>query len=119
MIIPFYQRERSIDDFIDSGEESRLSNLLADTDAPNPLDHLYHKEITSIISEVMVVLTVRERTILEDRYGLTGEEEMTLEAIGQKLGLSRERVRQLERDAKQKLLQLLQPRRSELCHSLA
>ena len=119
MIIPFYQRERSIDDFVDSDEECRLSTLLADTESPNPLDQVYHKEISSIVSQAMVVLTERERTILRDRYGLTGEEEMTLEAIGQKLGLSRERVRQLERDAKQKLLLLLRPRRRELCHSLS
>ncbi|PYT06272.1 MAG: hypothetical protein DMF49_11725 [Acidobacteria bacterium] len=119
MIIPFYQRERSIDDFVDSDEECRLSALIADTESPNPVDRVYQKEITSIVSEAMIVLTERERTILEDRYGLTGEEEMTLEAIGQKLGLSRERVRQLERDAKHKLHQLLKPRRRELCHSLS
>jgi RNA polymerase primary sigma factor len=118
MIIPYYQREKSIDDFVGADEECRLYNLLADTDSPNPLDRVYNKEISSIVARAMVVLTDRERTILQDRYGLTGEEEMTLEAIGKKLGLSRERVRQLERDAKQKLFTLLQPRRSELCHTL-
>ena len=119
MIIPFYQREKSIDDFVDSDEECRLSALLEDIESPNPMDQLYQKEITSIVSKAMVVLSDRERAILRDRYGLSGDEEMTLEAIGRKLGLSRERVRQLERDAKQKLFMLLKPRQRDLCQLTA
>jgi RNA polymerase sigma factor (sigma-70 family) len=119
MIIPFYQKEKSIDDFVDSDGETRLATLLIDNKSPDPMDRLYTKEVTSLVSEALVVLSERERLILEGRFGLAGEDEMTLEAIGKKLGLSRERVRQLERDAKHKLQAILLPRRRDLCASLA
>ncbi len=118
MINPFYQKEKSIDDFVDADEECRLASLLVDTKSPDPLDSFYSKEVTSLVKTALVTLSERERVILRDRYGLAGDEEMTLEAIGKKLGLSRERVRQLERDAKSKLLGLLRPRRNDLCASL-
>ena len=117
MIIPLLQKEKSIDDFVDSDEECRLGALLADKEAVSPDQKLYHKEINSILKRAMVRLTARERTILVDRFGLTGNEEMTLEEIGQKMGLSRERVRQLEREAKGKLREVLQTRQKELCYT--
>ena len=117
MFIPLLQKERSIDDFVDSDEECRLGALLADKEAVSPDATLYHKEVTSIVSSAMVTLTERERTILVDRFGLTGNEEMTLEEIGRKLGLSRERVRQLEREAKGKLREFLRSRQRELCYT--
>jgi RNA polymerase primary sigma factor len=48
-------------------------------------------------------LTERERTIIEMRFGLTGQEPMTLEHIGERFGLTRERIRQLEGKALAKL----------------
>ncbi len=117
MLIPLLQKERSIDDFVDSDEECRLGALLADKEAVSPETKLYRKEINTIVNLAMVGLTDRERTILVDRFGLTGNEEMTLEEIGRKMGLSRERVRQLEREAKWKLRVVLQAREKELCYT--
>lgn len=117
MIIPLLQKERSIDDFVDSDEECRLGALLADKESIAPDDDLFHKEINSILKRALVRLTARERTILVDRFGLTGNEEMTLEEIGRKMNLSRERVRQLEREAKGKLRELLRSRHKELCYT--
>jgi len=117
MFIPLLQKERSIDDFVDNDEECRLGALLADREAVSPDATLYRKEINTIVSSAMVNLTDRERIILVDRFGLTGNEEMTLEEIGRKLGLSRERVRQLEREAKGKLREFLRSRQKELCYT--
>jgi RNA polymerase sigma factor (sigma-70 family) len=117
MLIPLLQKEKSIDDFVDSDEECRLGALLADKEAVSPDQKLFHKEIYTIVGNAMVTLTARERTILVDRFGLTGNDEMTLEEIGRKMGLSRERVRQLEREAKGKLRVVLATRERELCYT--
>ena len=86
MFIPLLQKERSIDDFVDSDEECRLGALLADKEAVSPDTSLYRKEINSIVGSAMIKLTDRERIILVDRFGFTGNE-MTLGEIGRKLGL--------------------------------
>jgi RNA polymerase primary sigma factor len=103
MIIPLLQRERSIDDFIDKDEGGRLGALLADRSSVNQEDRLYMKEIRGLVRSALIDLDARERHIIRNRYGLLGGEELTLEQIGKTLNLSRERVRQLEREAKHKL----------------
>jgi RNA polymerase sigma factor (sigma-70 family) len=118
MFIPWLFKEKSIDDFVDKEGETRLSTLLADEDSVSQEDSLYQKELVGILREALVTLPDRERTILWRRFGISGEDEMTLEEIGKTLGLSRERVRQLERDAKLKLRDLLLSRKRELCYNL-
>ncbi len=103
MIIPLLQRERSIDDFVDRDEGCRLSTLLADTGSPSQEDKLYTQEVRLLVRDAMRNLDHRERHIIRNRFGLFGGGELTLEEIGKTLNLSRERVRQLERDAKVKL----------------
>jgi RNA polymerase sigma factor (sigma-70 family) len=55
-------------------------------------------------------LPPKERTILVDRFGLGGEAPMTLESIGQRMGVTRERVRQIEASALQKLRRQIEVR---------
>ena len=118
MYIPWLLKEKSIDDFVDKERETRLSTLLADHKSSSQEDKLYQKEIVRILHKALISLPDRERTILWRRFGMSGEDEMTLEEIGQTLGLSRERVRQLERDAKNKLRENLMDRERELCFSI-
>ena len=61
------------------------------------------KSLGYLIDDLLNVLTVRERYIIEERYGLNGENTKTLEELGGVLGVTRERIRQIESKALQKL----------------
>jgi RNA polymerase primary sigma factor len=80
-----------------------LAEVIADPLEPTPLEQVAHGLLRDDLSEAMSHLTQRERHILSLRYGLVGETALTLEQIGQRLNLTRERVRQLESEALKKL----------------
>ncbi len=103
MFIPLLARERSIDDFIDKDGGCRLETVLADRSAMSQDERLYLKELRFLVLKALIKLDDRERHIIRNRFGIEGGKELTLEEIGRSLNLSRERVRQLEREAKNKL----------------
>ncbi len=119
MLFPLLQPERSIDDFVDKDEGCRLSALLADRAQQTQEERLYVKEIRRLVRVALTNLDDRERHIIRNRFGLLGGKELTLEEIGKTLNLSRERVRQLEREAKQKLQDNLSHYQSGVRYSLA
>jgi RNA polymerase sigma factor (sigma-70 family) len=119
MFIPLLQRERSIDEFVDQEQGCRLSALLADPTSPSQEDRIYSRELRGLVRSALHLLDDRERHIISNRFGLLGGQELTLEEIGKSLSLSRERVRQLERDAKEKLRSRLSKFRGEVRFSLA
>lgn len=80
-----------------------LAEIIADPLQPTPLEEVSHGLLREDLSEALSHLTARERNIIGLRYGLDGEAALTLEQIGQRLGLTRERVRQLEGEALKKL----------------
>lgn len=88
-----------------------LAEVISDPLQPSPLDEVSHTLLRDDLSEAMSHLTPRERHILCLRYGLHGEPALTLEQIGQRLNLTRERVRQLESEALKKLRDPLLGRR--------
>jgi RNA polymerase nonessential primary-like sigma factor len=118
MIFPLLQRERSIDDFIDKDEGCRLATLLADKEAVSQEDSVYSQEVSLLVRDALIDLDDRERHIIRNRFGLMGGKELTLEEIGKTLDLSRERVRQLEREAKEKLKATLGRFQPQLRYSL-
>jgi RNA polymerase primary sigma factor len=89
------------------GEGGRVSDLIADPSA-DPGDALVSlfRERTDLIS-VLDDLAANERTVLRRRFGLEGDPPEKLEAIGQRLGLTRERIRQIEAAGLRKLRALL------------
>lgn len=119
MFIPMLQKEVSIDDYVDHEEECRLGTLLADPGSDSQEQKLYAKEVSFLVSRALGKLDERELHIIRNRFGLLGGNELTLEEIGKSLNLSRERVRQLEREAKDKLRQNLRRHRENLRFSLA
>ncbi|MGB9632277.1 MAG: sigma-70 family RNA polymerase sigma factor [Chloroflexaceae bacterium] len=88
-----------------------LAEVISDPLQPSPLDEVSHALLRDDLSEAMSHLTPRERHILCLRYGLHSETALTLEQIGQRLNLTRERVRQLESEALKKLRDPLLGRR--------
>jgi len=86
-----------------------LSELLADHRTPSPEEAAFSNADAEVIHHLLQRIDEREATILRLRYGLDEDAEpMTLKQIGEQIGLTRERVRQLERDALKKLRETLE-----------
>jgi len=85
-----------------------LSEILADNRTPSPEDAVFSNADSEVIRRLLDRIDEREATILRLRFGLDDQEPMTLKQIGAKIGLTRERVRQLEREALRKLREVLQ-----------
>jgi RNA polymerase primary sigma factor len=90
-------------------DESELGNFVEDKDTPTPVQSVYTKLLSEKIDEVLEALPYREARILRLRFGLENGRLYTLEEVGRKFGLTRERIRQIETKA---LRLLRQPRRS-------
>jgi RNA polymerase primary sigma factor len=84
-------------------DTKQVKDYVKDPDAVSPLEGLDHSRLERETQDGIALLSSREQNILRWRFGMSGEKEHTLEEIGAKLGLSRERVRQLEARALAKL----------------
>ncbi len=82
---------------------SILSESLEDTRSRSPEEEVFIDTEIRRMRQLLLVLDEREQNVLRLRYGLDSGEPMTLKAIGEQIGLTRERVRQMERDAIRKL----------------
>ena len=87
----------------DEDEESELGMFIEDQLTPSPVQTTYAKLLVEKIEEVLESLPPREARILRMRYGLENGRTYTLEEVGQKFGLTRERIRQIETKAMRRL----------------
>ncbi|MGD1996404.1 MAG: RNA polymerase sigma factor RpoD [Anaerolineae bacterium] len=90
-------------------EDSELGSFIEDESAPAPSHSAYQNMLAEKIEQVLTTLSPREARILRFRFGLINGRSYTLEEVGQKFGLTRERIRQIEGKA---LRRLRHPRRS-------
>ncbi|NJL00004.1 MAG: RNA polymerase sigma factor, RpoD/SigA family [Spirulinaceae cyanobacterium SM2_1_0] len=92
----------SLDLRVGDNQDTELGELLEDT-GPSPEDFTTESSLKMDLEKLMADLTPQQREVLILRYGLTDGQPLTLAKIGAQLGISRERVRQLEREALNKL----------------
>jgi len=97
------RRPVSLDSPITEDSETAYMDLMADEDAPAVDRDLLESSLRGEIAGLLGNLAPREREVIELRFGIAAGETMTLEEVGKQLGLSRERVRQIEKKAKKKL----------------
>ncbi len=102
----------SLNEPVDSEGDSELGDLLEQTGLPDTDELLLRESFSRALADALAELPTRERKVLELRFGLADDQPKTLREIGEVMGLSRERVRQIESRALNKL------RRSHLKHSL-
>lgn len=93
----------------DDEEDSELGMFIEDKVTPTPLQSTYQNLLREKVQEVLDTLPPREARILRLRFGLENGRAYTLEEVGQKFGLTRERIRQIESKA---LRRLRHPRRA-------
>ncbi len=96
-------REMSIDDTVGKERKTPVSDYLVDEASDSPEDTLLRGEGTGLVVEALTHLSEQERTVIRHRFGLNGCAILTLKEIGEKMGVSRERVRQIETQAKLRL----------------
>jgi len=96
-------RHVSMDAPLLNGEDSSLLDVLEDTDQENPDFNLISESLRREVERALSTLTTREGDVVRLYFGLSGEQPMTLEEIGERFDLTRERVRQIKEKAIRRL----------------
>jgi RNA polymerase primary sigma factor len=99
-------------------DSSEYSDIIGDERAVDPLEALESKDMHGELDELLDCLDEREHRIIDARFGLDGENPMTLEEIGGEFGVTRERVRQLQKFALEKMRKALQRKEEVMPHLL-
>jgi RNA polymerase primary sigma factor len=106
MILRTAQTPMSLQAPAGAEDDSEFGHLLADKDVPLPADAAESVSLTAALGACLDSLDDRQRTVLELRYGLDGGRPRTLDEIGLVLSVTRERVRQIEKQSLTKLAAL-------------
>jgi RNA polymerase primary sigma factor len=101
-------RPASLDAPIGDDDSNNFSDLVEDENAITPYQDLEDKTVTGMLQDMVKHLDPREATILRYRFGLDGGSERTLEEVGEKFGVTRERVRQIQNLALKKLRRMIE-----------
>jgi RNA polymerase primary sigma factor len=101
-------RPASLDAPIGDEDSNNFAEIVQDENATTPYENLEDKTVTDMLREMVTTLDPREETILRFRFGLDGGTEKTLEEVGKKFGVTRERVRQIQNIALKKLRRMIE-----------
>jgi RNA polymerase primary sigma factor len=107
-------RPASLDAPINEGESTEFGEVISDERAENPLDMLSDKNLHGELDGLLSVLDERERRIIDNRFGLNGRKALTLEEVGREFGVTRERIRQLQNSALNKMRRALSKKEKPL-----
>jgi RNA polymerase primary sigma factor len=100
----------SLDNPVGDDEDTRLGDLIEDAEAPAASDALEYQTMIETVHRALAALEPREARVLALRFGLAEGRPHTLDEIGRDVGLTRERIRQIEKEA---LAKLRQPDRAD------
>lgn len=93
------KKPASLDSPINDEDGSSLGDLVPDEKSTSPLEKLQSKSLVGDVDKVLSTLEPREADIIRLRFGLEGRDPKTLEEVGEQIGITRERVRQLQEQA--------------------
>jgi RNA polymerase primary sigma factor len=107
-IVKLSQETTSLDTIVDDGNLTRLADLIKDDTMEEPFELVFSMTLQETMEDILSHLSEREMKIIQLRFGLTGNGPLTLEETGKLLGITRERVRQIQEKATFKLRNLKQ-----------
>jgi RNA polymerase primary sigma factor len=102
-VMKIAQEPISIETPVGEEDDSHLGDFLEDSDQPSPADAVINLNLRAQTSQVLRTLSPREERVIRMRFGLEDGSEHTLEEVGQKFAVTRERIRQIEAKALRKL----------------
>lgn len=111
-------RPASLDAPISDDDSTEFGEIVGDLEALTPFENLRDKNLRDEVGDLLTVLDEREKKIIFSRFGLDGGKAKTLEEVGKKFGVTRERIRQLQNIALMKLRRALQKKEKPIEHLL-
>ena len=112
-------RPASLDAPISDDDSTAFGEIVGDEEALTPFELLRDKNLRDEMDDLLAVLDEREKRIIFSRFGLDGGKPRTLEEVGKKFGVTRERIRQLQNIALSKLRRALQKKERPAIAGLA
>jgi RNA polymerase primary sigma factor len=105
-LIKFSQKITSLDTIVENENMTCLADLISDDSRHEPIETAFYGSVQKTVKNVLSRLPYREMRIMQLRYGLDGKAPLTLEETGKQLGITRERVRQIQEKVACKLRNL-------------
>jgi RNA polymerase nonessential primary-like sigma factor len=102
-LLKFAELPTSLDAPLERDAGESMIDTVADDQAVDPMGLTLHREVEQLLDHGLAELSEREREVLAGRYGLRDREPETLEVLAERLGLTRERIRQIQQEALVKL----------------